>query len=695
MKRTFVLLSLCAASLMAQQQRSDLVAFLALMQPSNEVPAINDTSSGTAIIWAHVANDGTNVLSASVDFNISTKFSGAVTVTGLHIHNAAAGVAGPIVIPTDVNGTTNSIAIDAAGKASIAKQVQSPSGNAMNAVILDMINHPENYYVNIHTTVSPGGAMRGQLLKADMSELMGMMSPKNEVPANNTTGSGIASVLLLRGRDATGKVAAATAIFDLIYTGFDPSTIFTGFHIHDGAAGINGPVIINSGLSGTNTLAVDPSGSGHLNFVIPMTSLDASFAAEMATANDLTVNPRAHYINIHTTTFGGGIMRDQMRPVESSSIQVNMQPSNETPPIAGLTASAPAQVPVLLIRNADGSIAAGTIVFDVNFRGFPASTTFTGLHLHTAAAGVAGPVVISSGLDANANKVVSDTGSGNVFRAVTVADTAGIAALNSLVKDPSGLYINLHTTVNPGGAIRDQLATPLGKPAVTCIAATSSPVLTAAPGAIISVYGTNLAGFSSGLDGFAPGSALANSMNGVSVTVGGKNAPFYYVSPVQLNVQVPFEVANGSQPVVVTTPAGASTASNITVADSAPSIVVVGANNLGAVTKNVDFSLVSSSNPAKAGDVIVVFTTGLGQTTAPLSTGAVTAPPTGTFNNTATATATIGGVNAPVAYSIASPGFVGLYQTAITVPAGVTGSQPLVLTIGGTKSNSVNLAVSQ
>src|SRR5689334_22987457 len=166
MKRTFVLLSLCAASLMAQQQRSDLVAFLALMQPSNEVPAINDTSSGTAIIWAHVVNDGTNVLSASVDFNISTKFSGAVTVTGLHIHNAAAGVAGPIVIPTDVNGTTNSIAIDAAGKASIAKQVQSPSGNAMNAVILDMINHPENYYVNIHTTVSPGGAMRGQLLKA-------------------------------------------------------------------------------------------------------------------------------------------------------------------------------------------------------------------------------------------------------------------------------------------------------------------------------------------------------------------------------------------------------------------------------------------------------------------------------------------------------------------------------------------------
>src|SRR5215831_12814861 len=128
MKRTLALLSLCAGSLLAQQQKSDLVAFLALMQPSNEVPAISDTSSGTAIIWAHVVNDGTNVLSASVDFNITTKFSGAVTATGLHIHNGASGVAGPIVIPTDVNGGANSIAIDATGRASISKQVQSPTG---------------------------------------------------------------------------------------------------------------------------------------------------------------------------------------------------------------------------------------------------------------------------------------------------------------------------------------------------------------------------------------------------------------------------------------------------------------------------------------------------------------------------------------------------------------------------------------
>jgi hypothetical protein len=58
------------------------------------------------IVFVHAIRDNNgNVTSGSVDFHVATRFSGAVTVTGLHIHNAAAGVAGPIVIPTDVNGS--------------------------------------------------------------------------------------------------------------------------------------------------------------------------------------------------------------------------------------------------------------------------------------------------------------------------------------------------------------------------------------------------------------------------------------------------------------------------------------------------------------------------------------------------------------------------------------------------------------
>jgi uncharacterized protein (TIGR03437 family) len=293
------------------------------------------------------------------------------------------------------------------------------------------------------------------------------------------------------------------------------------------------------------------------------------------------------------------------------------------------------------------------------------------------------------------NKVVTDTGNGNIFKIVTIASAAGIKALNQLVQDPSGFYENLHTTVNAGGAMRNQLAAVPGKPAIGGAAAVSSTVTTTAPGAILSIYGTNLATYTSDLGGFNQATALTTSMNGVTATIGGKNAPIYFVSPGQLNVQVPFEVTAGSQPIVVTSAGGTSAGSNVTVASVAPSIFILDqTTSLGAIVKNSDFSVITATNTVKAGDTIVIFSTGLGQTTPPAITGTLLVPPSPTtFNNTAAVTVTIGGQNATVVYSIASPGFAGLYQTAVTVPSGASGSAKVVLSAGGTASNSVNIAV--
>jgi len=683
-------------------QSVDTIPFLAVMQPGNEVPAITDTSSGSAIIWVHVVKDASGAItSGSVDFDVSTKFSGAVTATGLHIHNGAAGVNAGIVIPTDLSGT-NTLAIDATGKVRIQKQVQFPTtAPALPlTIITDLIANPQGYYVNIHTTDHGGGAMRGQLMRADMKVLMGLMSPKNEVPPTGVNASGVANVVLLRAHDATGLVGAATAIFNLDYTGFDAAagTSFTGFHIHSQTAGNNGSVVINSGISGAAPVAVDPSGSGNLNYVIPMSPIDASWATagingELNTVNSLFDTPANQYINAHTDKFGGGVMRDQMRNTEQSVFQVTLLPANETPPIAGLTATGPARVPVYVLRNTDGSVAAGAVLFDVNFRGFPAPTTITGLHIHQAAAGVAGSIVIFSGVDGAANKVVSDTGNGNVlFKVVNVSTAAGITALNALVQNPNGFYVNLHTTVNGGGAMREQLTPALAKPAVTGIAAAGSAIITAAPGSIISIFGTGLSPLTSDLNGFAGITALTSAIDGITVTVGGVKAPFYFASPGQLNVQVPFEVAAGPQTVVVTTAGGASTAFPLTVASAAPSIFV-DANGTGAIVKNSDFSVITTANKAKVGDIIVIYSTGLGQVTPAALTGVLLKPPATSFNNTGTVTVTIGGTNAVVIYSIASPGFAGLYQTAVTVPSGVTGSVAVVLSSGTTKSNSVNIAV--
>jgi uncharacterized protein (TIGR03437 family) len=693
------LLFLSAFGLMAQSV--DTIPFLAVMQPGNEVPAITDTSVGNAIIWVHVVKDATGaVISGSVDFDVSTKFSGAVTATGLHIHNGAAGVNAGVVIGTDLS-STNTLAIDATGKLRIQKQVQFPAANVLVSTVQDLLVNPQGYYANIHTTDHGGGAMRGQLMKADMKVLMGLMSPTNEVPPTGVNGSGVASVVLLRAHDATGAVGAATAIFNLDYTGFEAAagTNFTGFHIHSQTAGNNGGVVINTGISGANPVAIDPSGSGKVipPFPVAMSPLDPSWATdsingELHTVNSLFVSPGNQYINIHTDKFGGGVMRDQMRNTERTVFQVTMLPGNESPAVTGLTATGPSEVVIPLLRNGDGSVAAGATLFDVNFRGFPAPTTITGLHIHDAGPGSNSGVVFPSGLDGNLNKVVSDTGNGNIFRLVNVSSAAAIAKLNALVQNPNGFYLNLHTTVNGGGAMRDQLAAALAKPAVGGVAAVASTLTTVAPGGIMSIYGTGLSPITSDLNGFPGITALTSAMDGVTVTVGGVKAPFYFVSPLQLNVQVPFEVAAGQQPVVVTTSGGASTAFTATVASVAPSIFV-DSNGTGAIVKNSDFSVITASNKAKAGDAIVIYSTGLGQVTPAAQTGVLLQPPSSGFNNTGTVTVTIGGQNAVVIYSLASPGFAGLYQTAVTVPSGVTGSVPVVLSSGTTNSVPVNIAV--
>ena len=112
-------------------------------------------------------------------------------------------------------------------------------------------------------------------------------------------------------------------------------------------------------------------------------------------------------------------------------------------------------------RDANGAITSGTVVFDVNYR-FPlgAPVTLTGLHLHNAAVGVNGPGRDDSGLNSTTRAATVAGGVGNIFRITEIpsTDTAGVAALTGLMADPTQFYINLHTSVNPGGVMRGQLS---------------------------------------------------------------------------------------------------------------------------------------------------------------------------------------------------------------------------------------------
>ena len=61
-----------------------------------------------------------------------------------------------------------------------------------------------------------------------------------------------------------------------------------------------------------------------------------------------------------------------------------------------------------------------------------------------------------------------------------------------------------------------------------------------APGSILSIYGDNLASYTSDLTGFYQLTALPTSLDGVTATIGGARAPIYFVSPTHINVQAPF-----------------------------------------------------------------------------------------------------------------------------------------------------------
>ena len=87
-------------------------------------------------------------------------------------------------------------------------------------------------------------------------------------------------------------------------------------------------------------------------------------------------------------------MRSQLFRTDKMVYQTTLSPANENPAV-NIAASAPAAITLRTVRNADGSVAGGVVIFDVNPR-FPAGTTFTGMHIHDGAADKNGPVTIDT-----------------------------------------------------------------------------------------------------------------------------------------------------------------------------------------------------------------------------------------------------------------------------------------------------------
>jgi uncharacterized protein (TIGR03437 family) len=267
--------------------------------------------------------------------------------------------------------------------------------------------------------------------------------------------------------------------------------------------------------------------------------------------------------------------------------------------------------------------------------------------------------------------IVGQTSSSNfpVVNPAQVAPGGGVDAFAAKISDTS----EPAPAILPGGVVNGATFT--------------SPV---APGTIVSIFGSNL----------APGARLASSLPipttlfDTTVTFNGVAAPLFYVSNTQINAEVPFETPVG--PVTVQVQRADMTApatQTINVAAVSPGIFtqLQQGVTVGAILHGKDFSAVTSTSPAVAGETLSIFATGLGVLQQPVATGAI--PPSPPPPTIAIPSVTIGGNPATVTYSGLAARLAGVYQINVVMPtvAANAGLIAVQLAIGDMPGNTVSL----
>jgi uncharacterized protein (TIGR03437 family) len=231
------------------------------------------------------------------------------------------------------------------------------------------------------------------------------------------------------------------------------------------------------------------------------------------------------------------------------------------------------------------------------------------------------------------------------------------------------------------------------------------------PGSVVSLFGDS---FSANLV-VAPSGVLPESLNNVSVTFNGVAAPLYFVSPQQINAQVPFEITGSTAQIQVHTPGGDSDIRTVSMDLFSPGIYTQTQSGSGqgivtfadTATLAAPLSGTSNGHPARAGDILTIYANGLGPVTPSIASGLNSCGGTClsdfsnlTLRNVTTAPVVeIGGVSVPaenILFAGLAPLYIGLYQTNLRLPNGIApgSAVPIILHQGNDSSRStVTIAV--
>lgn len=306
-------------------------------------------------------------------------------------------------------------------------------------------------------------------------------------------------------------------------------------------------------------------------------------------------------------------------------------------------------------------------------------------------------------MDAAGSIYFADTNNGRIRKITsdgiinTIAGKTGAAysgdggsATQAALNFPRGVAVSSNGTVyiadTGNHAIRVLSPT---FPGIAGVGNAASGAARISPGALASIYGTGFGATTFQADDGLPWPTITTGLVGVKVN--GVAVPLYYVSPGQINFQVPWATpTSGTVNVAVVVNGGSSNIAAVPVATAAPGLF----NSSGAaiVQNTPSYSLNDASNPAPAGSTIIAYLTGSGPVS-PAAKDGTPAPASPLSWATAAFSAKIGTADAVVSFAGLTPGFIGLVQMNIVVPTLAPGVYPLTVTIDGQTSNSATIAV--
>jgi uncharacterized protein (TIGR03437 family) len=230
---------------------------------------------------------------------------------------------------------------------------------------------------------------------------------------------------------------------------------------------------------------------------------------------------------------------------------------------------------------------------------------------------------------------------------------------------------------------------PLG---VTNAASFSPFTSSVAPGEFVTLFGSGLS------DSTAVASSLPfpSTLAGVQVLVNGQPIPVYSVSPTQISGVLPYSLPADDYAAFSVVNNG-RTSNSVTqyTSATAPGVFTSPSTGLGIpAALHPDFSVVTRASPARAGETIALYVTGLGAVTPPVPAGA--AGPSNPLSRISAGfiSVTVGGLEAAVPYAGLAPGLAGLYQINFTIPAGVqAGDAELFIDLPGSITTQTLLPV--